>query len=147
MKLVRIPTSNVDEVWSLVKQDIQNALTYSGDYTDSQFVLDCLKDNKMQLWIIWDKSKSKTLEKYYGVVVTEVIQRKLKKSCQIFIMTGRHRQKWTGLIQVLEDFALEQNCDLMELNARVGWQRVLQNYDYKRTHVVLEKQLIKKENN
>ncbi len=147
MKLVRIPTSNVNEVWSLVKQDIQNALTYSGDYTDSQFVFDCLKNNKMQMWIIWDKSKSKTLEKYYGVVVTEVIQRKLKKSCQIFIMTGRHRQKWTSLIQVLEDFALEQNCDLMELNARVGWQRVLQNYDYKRTHVVLEKQLIKKENN
>tara|TARA_R100001460_G_scaffold6483_1_gene17031 strand:+ start:602 stop:1045 length:444 start_codon:yes stop_codon:yes gene_type:complete len=147
MKLVRIPTSNVNEVWSLVKQDIQNALTYSGDYTDSQFVFDCLKNNKMQMWIIWDKSKSKTLEKYYGVVVTEVIQRKLKKSCQIFIMTGRHRQKWTGLIQVLEDFALEQNCDLMELNARVGWQKVLQNYDYKRTHVVLEKQLIKKENN
>ena len=35
MKLVRIPTSNINEVWSLVKEDIQNALTYElGDYTD-----------------------------------------------------------------------------------------------------------------
>jgi len=99
----------------------------------------------MQLWIIWDKDKSTTLEKYYGVVVTEVVQRKLKRSCQIFIMTGKHRQKWQHLISVLEDFAEEQECQQMELFARPGWQKILQNYNYKRTHVVLEKPIIKKE--
>jgi len=33
----------------------------------------------------------------------------------------------------------------MELIARPGWQRVLNAFDYKRTHVVLEKK-IKQEN-
>jgi type II secretory pathway component PulJ len=145
MKLVNIPSSNLDDVWSLVKKDISEALSYSGNQTDAQFVYDCIKENKMQLWVVWDKDKPTTLEKYYGVVVTEVVQRKLKRSCQIFIMTGKHRQKWQHLISVLEDFAEEQECQQMELFARPGWQKILQNYNYKRTHVVLEKPIIKKE--
>ena len=145
MKLVNIPSSNLDDVWSLVKKDISEALSYSGNHTDAQFVYDCVKENKMQLWVIWDKDKKTTLEKYYGVVVTEIVQRKLKRSCQIFIMTGKQRQKWQHLISVLEDFAEEQECQQMELFARPGWQKILQNYNYKRTHVVLEKPIIKKE--
>ena len=145
MKLVNIPSSNLDDVWSLVKKDISEALSYSGNQTDAQFVFESIKENKMQLWVVWDKDKPTTIDKYYGVVVTEIIQRKLKRSCQMFIMTGKHRQKWQHLISVLEDFAEEQECQEMELFARPGWQKILQNYNYKRTHVVLEKPIIKKE--
>ena len=143
MNLVNIPSSNLDDVWSLVKKDIAEALSYSGNHTDSDFVYDCVKENKMQLWVVWDKDKSTTLEKYYGVVVTEIVKRKLIQSCNLFIVTGRHRQKWQHLISVLEDFALENNCTNMELIARKGWQRIMEQFDYKQTHVVLEKPIIK----
>ncbi len=145
MKLVRIPTSNIDEVWPLVKKDIADALVFSGNHTDAQFVFDTLKQEKFQLLIVWDKDQKTTLEKYYGVVVTEIVEKKLTKACHIFIMTGRQRQKWTALIKVIEDFAEQNNCDLLELIARPGWQRILKDYNYKRTHVVLEKPIIKKE--
>ena len=143
MNLVNIPSSNLDDVWNLVKKDISDALSYSGDHTDSQFVYDCVKENKMQLWVVWDKDKSTTLEKYFGVVVTEIVKRKLIQSCNIFIVTGKHRQKWQHLISVLEDFAIENNCTNMELIARKGWQRIMEQFDYKQTHVVLEKPIIK----
>ena len=103
MNLVRIPTSNIDDVWNLVKKDIQEALSYSGNHTDSDFVLETLKQQKFQLWIVWDKEKKTTKDKYYGVVITEVIKRKLRKSCNIFVVTGKHRQKWQHLISVLTD--------------------------------------------
>ena len=144
MKLVNIPSSNLDDVWSLVKKDISEALSYSGNHTDAQFVYDTLKQNKMQLWIVWDKDKEATIDKYYGVVVTEIIKRKLIQSCNIFIVTGRHRQKWQHLISVLEDFATDNNCTNMELIARKGWQRIMEQFDYKQTHVVLEKQITNK---
>ena len=144
MNLVRIPSSNLDDVWSLVKKDISEALSYSGNHTDAQFVYDCVKENKMQLWVVWDKDKPTTIDKYYGVVVTEIIKRKLKQSCNIFIVTGRHRQRWQYLVKVLEDFALENNCTSMELFARKGWQRIMEQFDYKQTHVVLEKQITNK---
>ena len=144
MNLVNIPSSNLDDVWSLVKKDISDALSYSGDHTDSQFVYDCVKEKKMQLWVVWDKDKPTTLEKYYGVVVTEIVKRKLIQSCNIFIVTGRHRQKWQHLISVLEDFAIDNNCTNMELIARKGWQRIMEQFDYKQTHVVLEKTITNK---
>ena len=144
MNLVRIPSSNLDDVWNLVNKDISEALSYSGNHTDAQFVYETVKENKMQLWVVWDKDKKTTLDKYYGVVVTEIVKRKLKQSCNIFIVTGRHRQKWQHLINVLEDFAIENNCTNMELFARKGWQRIMEQFDYKQTHVVLEKQITNK---
>ena len=145
MKLVSIPIQELDKVWSLVEKDIKGALAYSSQLTDSDFVYDLAKKGNFQIWVLWHKDEKITSKKYYGVVVTEIIQRKFGKVCHIYIMTGRQRLKWQHLISVLEDFAEEQECQQMELFARPGWQKILQNYNYKRTHVVLEKQIIKKE--
>jgi hypothetical protein len=43
---------------------------------------------------LWDKTKPTANEKYFGVVVTELIKRQLGKVCHIYIMTGRQRHKW-----------------------------------------------------
>jgi len=100
----------------------------------------------MQLWIIWDKGQQTTLQRYYGVVVTEIIDRKLKRSCNIFIVTGRHRQRWQHFIKIIEDFAEKNNCNNIELIARKGWEKIMDKFNYKKTHVVLEKEITKKEN-
>ena len=145
MELVHIPITKVDEVWSLVKDNIQEALTYSGNQTDIDFVYKTIKANNFQLWIVWDESKKTIQEQYNGVVITEIIQRQLKRSCHIYIMTGKNRQQWQHLIKVIEDFAAQHECDNMELICRPGWQRILQNYNYVRTHIVTDKAIIKKE--
>lgn len=146
MELVRIPIQELDKVWSLVEKDIKSALAYSSQLTDSDFVFDTAKEGKFQLWVLWDKNQKKTIDKYFGVVVTEIIKRKFGKVCHIYIMTGRQRTKWQHLINKVEDFAKQEGCKMMELIARPGWQRVLNAFDYKRTHVVLEKK-IKQEDN
>ena len=146
MELVRIPIGELDKVWSLVEKDIKSALAYSGQLTDSDFVYETALEGKFQIWIIWDKDQKKTVDKYFGVVVTEIIKRKFGKVCHIYIMTGKQRTKWQHLITKVEDFAKEEGCKMMELIARPGWQRVLNAFDYKRTHVVLEKK-IKQEDN
>tara|TARA_R100001015_G_C4514147_1_gene84980 strand:- start:91 stop:537 length:447 start_codon:yes stop_codon:yes gene_type:complete len=145
MKLVRIPTSELDNIWSLVEKDIKGALAYSSQLTDSNFVFDLAKDGKFQVWVLWDKEQKQTQNKYFGVVVTELIKRKLGKVCHIYIMTGRQRHKWQYLVKDIEGFAKEEGCLMMELIARPGWQKVLNNFGYKRTHVVLEKQIKQEE--
>jgi hypothetical protein len=145
MELVQIPIQELEKVWGIVEKDIKSALAYSGQLTDSDFVFDTLKEGKFQLWVLWDKKQSKAVDKYFGVVVTEIIKRKFGKVCHIYIMTGKQRTKWQHLITKVEDFAKQEGCKMMELIARPGWQRVLDDYGYKRTHVVLEKQ-IKQEN-
>jgi len=80
MELVRIPIIELDKVWSLVEKDIRNALAYSGQLTDSDHVYETAKEDKFQVWIIWDKTQKKTVDKYFGVVVTEIIKRNMVKS-------------------------------------------------------------------
>ena len=145
MELVRIPTQELDKAWGLVDKDIRQALAYSSQLTDSDFVFETAKQDKFQVWIIWDKNQNKTVDKYFGVVVTELIQRKLGKVCNIYIATGRQRHKWQHLINDIEDFAKTEGCQMMELIARPGWQRVLNLFNYKRTHVVLEKKIEQEE--
>lgn len=143
IKLYNIPTSNVDTTWGVVKADIANALARSNNYALSDHIKTWIKEEKMQLWILWDYEATDKNSKYYGVVVTEVIQRPLQRCLNIKIMTGKHREKWQHLIKHIEDFAWQQNCDLLELVARPGWKKILKPFGYTESHVLLEK---KKEN-
>ena len=132
---VLIPTDKVKQVWSIVVKDIADALARSNAYARAEHIKKDILDNKMQLWILWD---SETKE-YYGVCVTEIIQRPLQRCLNIKIMKGRHRDKWQHLIKHVEEFAWKNNCDLLELVARPGWKQVLKQYGYKESHVLLEK--------
>ena len=132
---VLIPTNKVEQVWSFAVKDVADALARSNGYARAEHIKKWILDNKMQLWILWD-SKDK---KYYGVVVTEIIQRPLQRCLNIKIMTGSHREKWQHLIKHIEDFAWQNKCDLLELVDRTGWKRVLKPFGYKESHVLLEK--------
>ena len=146
MELVRIPTKELDKVWGLIEKDIRKSLLYSGQLSDSAFVLQTAKEGKFQVWILWDKKQKTTLDKYFGLVITEIIQKPLGKICHIYMMTGRQRNKWQHLIKDIEEFAKNENCLMLELIARPGWQKVLNNFGYNRTHVVLEKEIKQEEN-
>ena len=145
MRLVSIPIEELDKVWSMVEKDIKSALAYSGQLTDSDFVYETAKQGKFQVWVIWDKDEKITTNKYYGVVVTEIIKRKHGKVCHVYIVTGRQMSKWQHLISEIEKFAEDKDCKRMELIARPGWQKVYNNHGYKKTHVVLEKQIKQEE--
>jgi hypothetical protein len=79
--------------------------------------------------------------------ITEIIQRPLIKCCHISIMTGHHREKWQHLIKDIEVWAALNNCDKMELIARPGWEKILKNFKYSKSHVLLEKPLKKNKEN
>ena len=71
IELVHIPTDKVEDTWSMVSNNIADALARSNGYALADHIKKWILANKMQLWILWD-SKDK---KYYGVVVTEIIQK------------------------------------------------------------------------
>jgi len=139
VELIFIPQKLVEKVWIKVEPDIKSALERSGQYANSNHIKQhCLK-NEMQLWILWNKENKD--KKYYGVVITEVIQRPLIKVLNIRIMVGNNRENWQHYISIIEDFAKQNGCDKMELIARPGWERVLKQFNYTKSHVVLDKNL------
>ena len=142
IQLLNIPTKSVEASWGIVKSDIADTLARSNGYALAEHIKKWIIEEKMQLWILWDSEAEK--EKYYGVVVTEIIQRPLQRCLNIKIMTGNHRDQWQHLIKHIEDFAWINNCDLLELVARPGWKKILKPFGYKETHVLLEKKKEKK---
>ena len=85
IELVKIPTDKVDDAWNIVRFDIADALARSNGYALAEHIKKWIKEDKMQLWILWDSKVDKA--KYYGVVVTEIIQRPLQRCLNIKIMT------------------------------------------------------------
>lgn len=135
--LVAIPKQNTDEVWVHCESMIADALSRSG-YALAEHMKEWIKEGKMQLWFLWD-TDADVSERMYGVVITEIIQRPLHKCLNIKVMTGKHRDKWQHLVKKIEKFAWENDCDLMELVARPGWEKVLRRFGYSKSHVLLEK--------
>ena len=72
IELVQIPKENTDTVWHLCKGMIANALARSNGYASETHFKKWIKDEKMQLWFLWD-SELDIQDRLYGVVVTEVV--------------------------------------------------------------------------
>jgi hypothetical protein len=138
IELVQIPKENIDIVWKQCKGMIADAMASSNNYANASHFKQWISENKMQLWFLWNK-EADIDQRLYGIVVTEIIQRPLQRCLNIKIMTGKHREKWQHLIKHIENFAWQNNCDLLELVARPGWKRVLKPFGFKESHVLLEK--------
>jgi hypothetical protein len=138
VELIGIPKNLINKVWIKVENDISKALNRSDNYANSEHFRENCNKGIFQLWILWDK---KSDNQYYGLVVTEIVQRPLQRCLNIRIMTGRDREKWQHMIKLIENFGIKNKCDKMELIARPGWERILKQFNYTKSHVLLEKKL------
>ena len=145
MDWVYIPPKDINKVWVLAEKYVKDALSYSDDHHHSDHFKDLLIKGKLQLWMIWNAKAEHYKDKLYGIIVSEIVQKSIKKVCHISIATGKNRRKWQHLIEKLENFAKDQGCHCMELVARPGWEKILDKYNYKKTHVVLEKEIKEKD--
>jgi len=138
IELVLIPKQNISIVWKQCEGMIADAMARSNNYANASHFKKWISEGKMQLWFLWDKDQD-IPDRLYGIVITEIIQRPLQRCLNIKIMTGKHREKWQHLIKNIEDFAWQNQCDLLELVARPGWKKILKPFGYQESHVLLEK--------
>jgi len=138
IELVLIPKENIGIVWKQCEGMIADAMARSNNYANASHFKKWISEGKMQLWFLWDKEQD-IPDRLYGIVITEIIQRPLQRCLNIKIMTGKHREKWQHLIKNIEDFAWQNQCDLLELVARPGWKKILKPFGYQESHVLLEK--------
>ena len=135
---VLIPTDKIKDVENFVSDSIEKALKFSGNHYNLDDVLKQLYEGKAQVWILWnDKRKTK----YQGCIVSKILERPNTKSLNLFIVTGQDRKLWQDKINILEDYAKQQECSHLETYARPGWSRILKKHNYKTTHYLLEKKL------
>lgn len=133
--LIGIPPENVDQVWPLIEDRIEEACLTSRGKEKAFDIARSARHGEKQIWVVWDGDAKDVL----AVVVTELAVYPRKMVCRINICIGDGRERWQHHIEVIENWAREKGCRGMELFARPGWSRVLKQYGYDTTHHMVEK--------
>jgi hypothetical protein len=133
--LVGIPPENVDQVWPLIEERIEEACLTSRGKEKAFDIRRSAHHGEKQIWVVWDEETKDAL----AAVVTELVIYPRKKVCHIQICIGEERERWQHHIRIIENWAREKGCRGMSLVARPGWSRVLKQFGYDTTHHLVEK--------
>ncbi len=99
-----------------------------------------ISEDKHQLWLIADEDS-----KIIGAIVTQVSELPQKKVMEIVAFGGGEDNRLGEFIheamEQLEEFARINYCDVMRVEGRKGWVRVLKPHGFKQEAVVLERQI------
>ena len=126
-KVVHIPKENINTVYPMVKDELEDILLKAENGFYAEDVLEYLNNNDMQLWIIWDNENN--LKK--GFVITEIIERPRLKFCSVFVMTGSNRKRWQyEVMRNLIDFGKQNGCQKGISLARKGWTKIYKQYGF-----------------
>ena len=100
---------------------------------DVQFFEDQIADRSMQLWVGGDDGIK-------VVCLTEIGTDKLK-TCHVSFCTGEDVNSWVHLINDICRWAKEIGCGRIRVTARPGYERLLTQHSFRKTHVVLDRSL------
>ena len=135
----RVPPDEIDYIWPSVKDLIEAALDRSGLFGINDAYCHVV-NGTWQLWVVHEKRNDQwSGAQIECVVLTEIIDYPKDKVLRVTMATGSDRTKWVDRIEVIEGWAKSLGCERIQVLGRPGWERVLK--DYRKTHVMLEKQL------
>ena len=141
VSVLPIEPKDVERFWPLAQFMVQKALNYSGKYADANHILEYCKKDEMQLFVFFGSDESEE-NKVFGVCVTRITQMPNYPQLEIIITTGKRRDLWENKLETeIKKFAQNNKCKRICVWARPGWERVTSKWGWKKTHVLLEKEI------
>ena len=137
LELITFDVDEIASIWPLVEDLIQKSCDRAGGFADAIHVKEWLEKGVMQLWIAYDSK----LNKVKCVCVTEIRQYPNYKVCDCKITTGTDYKSWVDFMDNVVNWARSLGCKKMEIFTRPGWERILKNKGFVKTHIQLEKPL------
>ena len=128
--LLPIPSNEVARMWPFAEQDIDRAIEVAGNRYEKVEIRRDLESGNRQLWLIAWK------DKIIGAVVTKIFKIGI---CQIELCGGHGILKCLHHLKEIEQFARDNGCEETEIIGRLGWQKLLPDYELKA--VILRKKL------
>ena len=131
-----VPPEDVGLIWKQIEPLLLKPLEIDGFAYMPKDIFDSILKKKMQLWISWN-GKTNVVE---AAIVTEIIDYPRLRSCRYFLAGGTNMKSWFNpMKEQIEQWAIQNNCQRIELVGRKGWVKWLK--DYKQKHIILMKEL------
>jgi len=142
VEVLSILARDTEKFWPLVHFMIAEALKYSGGFASPQHIKSELSRGTMQLFIVFG-SDDGLKQKVFGCLVTRITNQPNLRQLEGIILTGEKRELWQDeMADMIEHFAIQNDCKRLCMLARPGWSRVVKKYGWKVKHVELQKDLI-----
>ena len=120
-----VPTEHVLNVWPAVVGYVADALAYTYGRYEPEDTLDELLAGTHQLWIAFEDGDIN------GAVISHILQYPRKRFLGCPIVTGDEFSAWKApMLNILQRFAADNDCDGLEATARLGWARVFKDDGY-----------------
>tara|TARA_R100001460_G_scaffold102156_2_gene146397 strand:- start:4551 stop:4943 length:393 start_codon:yes stop_codon:yes gene_type:complete len=121
--ITQVPKEDVIYIWDQIESYITKALD---DSYISRDVLDGIITNKFQLFISWNNKEVES------AIVTEVADYPRKRVLRYVLAGGKNLENWLIPIQKkIEEFAIKNHCQAVEVAGRKGWLRKLKGFKQK----------------
>lgn len=118
ISVIWINKEDAERIWPQVEPFLVSALKRWLPVYFSSDLLDMVKKDQLQLWIITDNDA----KKLYGSALTEIRNYPRAKMLNIFMLGGKDMNKWKAKMEgAMETFAYSQNCEIIQAIGRSGW--------------------------
>ena len=126
MQVSAVPAEYVKQVWPDVKEYLQGAADYTHGRYEVEDILDSITDYDHTLWIAF------TEEGIKGAVVTNFIDYPRKRMLCMSFCGGVQLENWKDpMLQLLQRWAKDNECDGIEATARLGWSKIFKSDGHK----------------
>ena len=142
MKVYLVPQEHITQIYPDIEKYVDRMVpTAYGRFEKIDLVNDILS-GKATLWVIMDEEDD---NKLYGIIFTEWSYYPRKKMLSISFAAGDKLDSWIEeSLKVLENWAVDNDCDAMEITGRKGWVKKLKDYDWKQEFIIVKKENLKK---
>jgi hypothetical protein len=127
MQISIVPVDYIETAWPQIESYMEGAAKYTFGRYNVADIKQGLLTKPQQLWIAFDAEN-----KVYGAVVTEVISYPQMRSLVMHFTGGEELEKWKpAMLKILQRFAKENGCAVIESYGREGWSKVFKNDGFK----------------
>lgn len=134
VRTVACPSWQVEAIWPIAEPFVARSYRKASQTVPKTLLAD-LAEERRTLWLVISGDFTIT-----GAGITAIYDLADGRMCKIEHFGGDDgRRGWIDQRAVIEQYARDQGCDRVMIEGRLGWQRVLT--DYETTAVILEKRL------
>ena len=124
MKTHLISAEDVQYIWDDVGPMLHRIQEHSEGELETDDFLDHLMMGGMQLWISTEDKK------IIMSAVTQIIEYPQKKILRVIAIAGENfKEVHDNCINMVESFAIKNQCSALELWGRKGWKKMLPDWD------------------
>jgi len=136
MQVTWVPTEHIEFVWPNIREYMMGAAEFTfGRFTAEDIKNELLRrQGEQQLWIAFEDK-----DNFYGAVVTEVYQYPQMRALIMHFTGGKQLPKWKKpMLEILQQFAADNECDVIESYGRPGWAKVFKKDGYEQRFIFYE---------